>query len=54
MKRHDEWASAAWWGYNSGIAILDPTAESYEDEFADGYLKCIAFDGESQTSWRSL
>ena len=49
MKKHDVWACAAWWGYDSGVAILDPTAENYEDEFADGYLKCIAFNGEQQT-----
>ena len=49
MKKHDEWLYAFWWGYNSGIAVLDPTAEGYEDEFAEGYVQCIAFDGEEQT-----
>lgn len=56
MKKHDEWAAATWWTYNSGIAILDPTAEDYEDEFADGYVKCIAFNGEEQTrpTWHKV
>lgn len=56
MKRHDEWMAAAWWGYNSGIAILDPTVEDYEDAFADGFVKAIAFDGEEQTrpTWHKV
>ncbi len=56
MKKHDKWLAASWWGYDSGMAILDPTAEDYEDEFADGYLKCIAFNGEQQThpTWHRI
>lgn len=56
MKKHDVWACAAWWSFNSGIAILDPTAENYEDAFADMYVKCIAFNGEEQTrpTWHKL
>lgn len=56
MKRHDKWAAVAWWTYNSGIAILDPTAEDYEYAFVNGYVKCIAFNGEEQTrpTWHKV
>lgn len=55
-KKHDVWACAYYWTFDSGVAILEPTAENYEDAFSDGYVKAIAFNGDtySRPTWHKL
>lgn len=55
-KKHDAWACTYWWTYDSGVAVLDPTAENYEDTFADMCVKVIVFHGDtySRPTWHKL
>ena len=49
-------SSVAWFGYNAGIAILDPTLHEYEDAYCGMYVKAVYFSGKfcSRTTWHRL
>ena len=55
-KKHDVWACAYYWTYDSGVAVLDPTEENYEDAFSEMCVKVITFHGAiySRPTWHKL
>ena len=55
-KKHDVWACAYYWTYDSGVAVLDPTEENYEDAFSEMCVKVITFHGAiySRPRWHKL
>lgn len=55
-KKHDVWACAYYWTYDSGVAVLDPTEENYEDAFSAMCVKVITFHGAiySRPTWHKL